>query len=100
MGAHAVVNIGLDSYPPIADIVTSNTPRQMVVFVDYQNAYRAARNTFHNHLSDPHWAGQIHPRAFGGRITRLSGAPDRVLHQVRMHRGDPAAPRTQRLRSS
>ncbi len=35
--------------------------KRVVVFVDYQNAYRAARNAFHNHLSDPHWAGQIHP---------------------------------------
>lgn len=64
---------------------------RVVVFVDYQNAYRAARNAFHDHLTDPHWAGQIHPTALGALITRLSGDPDRVLHQVRMYRGLPSS---------
>jgi hypothetical protein len=64
---------------------------RVVVFVDYQNAYRAARNAFHDHLTDPHWAGQIHPTALGALIIRLSGEPDRVLHQVRMYRGLPSS---------
>ena len=62
-----------------------------MVFVDYQNAYRAARTFFHNHLVDPHWAGQVHPASFGALITKLSGDPDRVLHQVRMYRGLPSS---------
>jgi hypothetical protein len=41
---------------------------RVVVFVDYQDAYRAARNAFHDHLTDPHWAG--HPR-----VSALTGSP-------------------------
>jgi len=64
---------------------------RVVVFVDYQNAYRAARNAFHDHLTDPHWAGQIHPTALGALITTLSGEPDREFRQVRMYRGLPSS---------
>jgi hypothetical protein len=65
--------------------------KRVVVFVDYQNACRAARSAFHNHSVDPHWAGQIRPAAFGELIIRLSGNPDLVLHQVRMYRGLPSS---------
>ena len=65
--------------------------KRVVVFVDYQNTYRAARTAFHNHHTDPHWAGQVHPAAFGALIIRLGGDPDRVLHQVRMYRGLPSS---------
>lgn len=64
---------------------------RVVVFIDYQNAYRAARDAFHDHAVDPHWAGQVHPTALGALITRLSGDQGRVLHQVRMYRGLPSS---------
>ncbi len=66
-------------------------PKRVVVFVDYQNTYRAARTAFHDHLTDPHWAGQVHPAALGALITRLAGDPDTVFDQVRMYRGLPSS---------
>jgi len=62
----------------------------VVVFVDYQNTYRSARDAFHDHSFDPHWLGQIHPMAFGLLLVRLSGDPERALTQVRMYGGLPS----------
>ena len=64
--------------------------KRVVVFVDYQNAYRVVRDAFHDHAGDPHWAGQIHPPVLGERIVKSSGESGRVLHQVRMYRGLPS----------
>lgn len=33
--------------------------KRVVVFVDYQNTYRSARDAFHDHSVDPRWLGQI-----------------------------------------
>lgn len=65
--------------------------KRVAVFVDYQNVYRAARDAFHDHTTDPFWFGQVHPTALGALITRLGGDPDRQLHQVRMYRGLPSS---------
>lgn len=65
-------------------------PKRLVVFVDYQNVYRAARNAFHDHAVDPYWCGQVDPTALGTLLTKTSPEPDRSLHQVRMYRGLPS----------
>ena len=63
---------------------------RVVVFVDYQNAYRWARASFHNHRTDPHWLGQFDPEGLGNQITQASGASGwRRLEQVRVYRGMP-----------
>jgi len=64
--------------------------KRVVVFVDYQNAYRSARDAFHDHTFDPHWLGQIHPTALGLLLITLSGDPERSLTQIRMYRGLPS----------
>jgi len=64
--------------------------KRVVVFVDYQNTYRSAREAFHDHRLDPHWLGQIDPAAFGLLLIRLGGDPARTLTQVRMYRGLPS----------
>ena len=68
-----------------------------MVFVDYQNAYRWARASFHNHRTDPHWLGQFNPEGLGRLIAQASGAGrQRVLEQVRVYRGMPDAGRDSR----
>ena len=62
---------------------------RVVVFVDYQNAYRRARAAFHDDLADPHWMGQFYPDALGELIATKDGSHERRLHQVRMYRGLP-----------
>lgn len=62
---------------------------RVVVFIDYQNAYRRARDAFHNHHSDPNWMGQFHPAALGEMIAWRRKNHERRLHQVRMYRGLP-----------
>ena len=62
---------------------------RVVLFIDYQNAYRRARAAFHNDLADPHWMGQFYPDALGELIAMKDGATERRLHQVRMYRGLP-----------
>lgn len=63
---------------------------RVVVFVDYQNAYRWARASFHNHRTDPYRLGQFNPERLGALIVRMSrdDAP-RTLAQVRVYRGMP-----------
>ena len=67
--------------------------KRVALFIDYQNAYRRARDAFHNHSTDPHWMGQIVPSALGMHIVGNSGDPERVLHQVRVYRGMPNSAR-------
>ena len=62
---------------------------RVVVFVDYQNVYRRARDAYHNHGTDPHWMGQVNPAALGAHIAGKDGGTERVSHQVRMYRGMP-----------
>ena len=62
---------------------------RVVVFVDYQNGYRRARDAFHDHRADPHWMGQVNPTALGALVVELAGDPQYELHQVRIYRGLP-----------
>lgn len=67
-------------------------PDRVVVFIDYQNAYRSARDVYHDHNIDPHWYGQVNPQLLGEHLAQDSPF-NRQLHQVRVYRGLPASDR-------
>lgn len=65
---------------------------RVAVFIDYQNTYQGARETFgwkQNYFVD----GQIFPRRLGLRLTNLGHKidPTRQLEYVRVFRGEPSA---------
>lgn len=62
---------------------------RVVVFVDYQNAYRAARRAFHDDLGSPAPLGQFHPDRLGEHIAASGRHSGRVLDHVRVYRGMP-----------
>lgn len=62
---------------------------RVVVFLDYQNVYRGARETFHHYGAD-HTRGQIDPLELG---RWLADASNRELKEVRVYRGKPDATR-------
>lgn len=64
---------------------------RVVVFIDYQNVYRGARECF-GLDNDPHTQGQVSPLGLAQLIT-ASGLSDRALHQVRVYRGIPDSKR-------
>lgn len=64
---------------------------RVVLFLDYQNVYRGARETFHE-PSDNHRCGQIDPLKLGQAIVEASPY-DRVLKEVRVYRGKPDSSR-------
>jgi uncharacterized LabA/DUF88 family protein len=61
---------------------------RVMLFVDYQNVYRSARDCFHPEPSAPHVAGQINPLLLGEHIVAASPF-DRELAGVRVYRGRP-----------
>lgn len=65
---------------------------RVVVFVDYQNVYRRARGTFHDHDTDPHFMGQVHPLKLAQHLAADSPY-DRELLEVRVYRGMPSSSR-------
>jgi NYN domain len=72
----------------------------VVVFIDYQNAYRRARSAFCDEASDPHTMGQFHPVRLGMLVTDASTSSfpgdQRELKQVRVYRGVPDPQRDER----
>lgn len=72
--------------------------RRLVVFVDYQNAYREARRAFHSE-DDPHFFGQFDPLRLGLHLEQDS-AEARVLAGVRIYRGLPSSSRDPRSYSA
>lgn len=60
---------------------------RVVVFLDWQNVYKGARETFCA-VGSPHWEGQVDPVKLARRLAADSPY-DRVLHQVRIYRGRP-----------
>jgi uncharacterized LabA/DUF88 family protein len=60
---------------------------RVVVFIDYQNIYQAARRAFHDPHS-PHWQGQFDPVKLAEHLAADSPF-DRELSQVRVYRGQP-----------
>jgi uncharacterized LabA/DUF88 family protein len=65
--------------PPVSD--------QVVVFLDWQNVYKGARETFCT-VSSSHWEGQVDPLALARHLADDSPF-DRQLKQVRIYRGLP-----------
>ena len=64
-------------------------PRRTVLFVDYQNAYKGARETFHQRW-DPSPYGQIDPMKLGRLLVeRNPGRDGREVTEVRVYRGQP-----------
>lgn len=63
-------------------------PERVIVFLDYQNVYRGARRTYHDHDHDPHWYGQVYPQRLGEYLAADSPF-DRELTEVRIYRGLP-----------
>lgn len=61
---------------------------RVVLFIDYQNVYRWAREMFCDHRVDPHWNGQIDPLKLGNLVVDRSPF-DRTLYEVRVYRGLP-----------
>ncbi len=66
-------------------------PARVVVFLDWQNVYKSARETFCT-IGAPHWQGQVDPVALAQHLADDSPF-DRRLHQVRIYRGQPDATR-------
>jgi hypothetical protein len=64
---------------------------RVVVFLDWQNVYKGAREAFCGYGA-PHWEGQVQPLALGQLIAADSPF-DRRLHEVRIYRGQPDATR-------
>jgi uncharacterized LabA/DUF88 family protein len=62
-------------------------PDRVVVFLDWQNVYKGAREAFCTNRS-PHWEGQVDPVALARHLADDSPF-DRELHQVRIYRGQP-----------
>jgi hypothetical protein len=72
----------------------ASMPDRVVVFLDYQNAYRGARRAFHAPVA-PHWCGQIDPMKLARHLTADSPF-DRALTSVRIYRGHPDGTRDPR----
>lgn len=63
--------------------------QRVVLFLDYQNIYRRAREAFFTHEVDPHFRGQISPIALGELLVKRSPFI-RELSAVRIYRGLPS----------
>jgi len=62
-------------------------PDRVVVFLDWQNVYKGAREAFCAPHA-PHWHGQVDPVDLARHLADDSPF-DRSLHQVRIYRGPP-----------
>jgi hypothetical protein len=63
--------------------------RRVVLFLDYQNVYKGARETLHQHW-EPSQCGQIDPMKLGQLLVERSpGRDGRMLAGVRVYRGQP-----------
>lgn len=62
--------------------------QDVVVFLDYQNVYKRARELFHDDYA-PHWDGQIDPGRLAQHILDRPSPFERRLKQVRVYRGIP-----------
>lgn len=70
--------------------------RRVVLFLDYQNVYKGARETFHQRR-EPSQCGQIDPMKLGQLLVeRNPGREGRVLTGVRVYRGQPDSSRDPR----
>jgi hypothetical protein len=65
---------------------------RVVVFLDWQNVYKGARNLFHLDRG-PVQLGNIHPMRLGARLAEGRPGHARELKQVRIYRGQPDSTR-------
>lgn len=63
---------------------------RVMLFVDYQNSYWAARDSFHHAATRWFWEGQFHPQLVAEYLV-ASSPFDRSLAGVRVYRGLPSA---------
>lgn len=69
---------------------------QVIVFIDAQNIYRAARYAFFEDPSTPHIYGTFNPRKFGELlVARPRPGEPRILKEVRIYTGRPDSSRNQ-----
>ncbi len=63
------------------------------MFIDYQNTYMGARESFGEPHGDPFTFGQVYPRRLGILLRTKGEAVDaaRELQEVRVYRGEPDA---------
>lgn len=69
-------------------------PDKVVIFLDWQNVYKGAREAFCS-WGSAHWEGQVDPVALAQHLAGDSPF-DRELYQVRIYRGLPDATRDPR----
>ena len=74
-------------------------PQRVVVFLDWQNVYKAARKLFHNDRG-PVQLGNVHPMRLGERLAEGRPGHARALTQVRIYRGQPDSTRDRRSYSA
>jgi hypothetical protein len=63
---------------------------QAVVFIDYMNTYKSARDAFNFWGLDDHWEGQVHPRTVGDLLCARYTNLEVALKEVRVYRGRPS----------
>jgi uncharacterized LabA/DUF88 family protein len=63
-------------------------PERVVVFLDWQNVYKSAREAFHIPATSPSDCGQVDPLALAELVAKQ--IPDGELKQVRLYRGIPS----------
>jgi hypothetical protein len=73
----------LDSNTQASASPIAKGERRTVVFIDYQNMYRSAREAF-GWLSEPGHFGNFRPYGLGRQMVR---EVDRVLNEVRVYTG-------------
>jgi uncharacterized LabA/DUF88 family protein len=68
---------------------------RVVLFLDYQNVYKGAREAFHP-WGAPFWEGQVDPERLGDLIIQKAPQFNRELTQIRIYRGQPDPEREKR----
>lgn len=65
---------------------------RVTVFIDWQNAYRTARQSFFDPKNDPHTHGQFDPIALAKLVTNQGPSKgQRTLSEVRVYTGRPSS---------
>ena len=78
---------GIIHFGRTSDARPGSRIHRVVVFLDWQNVYKGARETYCA-FGAPHWQGQVDPVALGEHLAADSPF-DRELHEVRIYRGQP-----------
>jgi uncharacterized LabA/DUF88 family protein len=69
-------------------LLAGRSTERVIVFIDWQNVYRGARDAFH-HRQAPGRAGMVDPRRLASRLIEVSRGRSRKLAGVRVYRGRP-----------